>query len=69
MPDGEDKEAIEARLTQRDDDTEEAFTKRIATYHENVKALKEAFPDLRVVDGNRKPDDVGADISVYLQAF
>jgi adenylate kinase len=68
VPDGEDKEAIEARLVTREDDTEEKFSKRIAAFHTNEQALLSAYPDARILDGNRAPDDVSADVSVYLGA-
>mmetsp|Transcript_18354 Transcript_18354/g.53554 ORF Transcript_18354/g.53554 Transcript_18354/m.53554 type:complete len:84 (+) Transcript_18354:372-623(+) len=68
VPEGEDKEAIEARLITREDDTEEKFKTRIEAFHKNVAALKEGFPGAKVLDGNRPADDVSADIALYLDA-
>lgn len=68
VPDGDDKAAIEARLVTREDDTEEKFSKRIAAYHENEATVLAAYPNARVLDGNRAPDEIGVDVSIYLSA-
>ncbi|KAJ1617737.1 adenylate kinase-domain-containing protein, partial [Pavlovales sp. CCMP2436] len=60
--DAEDKEAILARLVTREDDTEEKFSKRIAAFHQNEATLLAAYPVAKVLDGDRAPDDVSADI-------
>lgn len=68
VPEGEEQEAITARLVQRDDDTEEALEKRLASYRETVAAISAAYPRTRVIDGDRPPPDVSADIMLYLSA-
>lgn len=66
--DAADKEAIEARLITREDDTEAKFGKRIASFHANEQALIAAYPDALKIDGNRPADEVWADIDAYLSA-
>ena len=52
-------EAIVARLTQREDDTEEALAKRLEAFDSNRAAIEDAFSAMaKVVDGNRAKDDV-----------
>lgn len=68
VPEGEEHEAITARLITREDDTEEKFGKRIAAFHENEQVLLDAYPNARILDGNRPPDEVSADIAIYLAA-
>ena len=56
-----------SRLTQRADDTEEALRSRLASYAKNKAAVAAAFAEVaKEVDGNRKPDDVWADIREFL---
>lgn len=64
--DAPDKEAIEARLITREDDTEAKFSKRIAAFHANEQELLKAYPDALILDGNRHPDQIWADIDKYL---
>jgi len=54
---------IEARLTQRPDDTEETILARINTYEENVKAIINNYKDVMVqIDGERRPEMVFEDV-------
>jgi len=58
MPDDEE---VEARLVQRDDDTEEVVTDRLETYYENTEPVIEHYRetgDLVEVDGEAHPDEV-----------
>jgi len=58
MPDDEE---VEARLVQRDDDTEEVVTDRLETYYENTEPVIEHYReegDLIEVDGEAHPDEV-----------
>lgn len=60
-------EEVLARLTQRDDDTEEALKVRLATFAENKAAISAAFASIALtVDGNRDPDEVFADIDAFI---
>ena len=59
---------IVGRLTQRDDDTEEALKTRLVNFAANRDAVAEAFSRISlVVDGNRSPDEVWADIDAFLE--
>src|SRR6056297_665734 len=63
MPDDEE---VEARLVQRDDDTEEVVTDRLETYYENTEPVIEHYReegDLIEVDGEAHPDEVFERIS------
>ena len=58
MPDDDE---VEARLVQRDDDTEEVVKERLETYYENTEPVIEHYRetgDLVEVDGEAHPDDV-----------
>lgn len=68
VPPGEEQEAISARLITREDDTEDKFGKRIAAFHANEQVLLAAYPNARVLDGARAPEEVSADIATYLSA-
>jgi len=60
-------EEILARLTQRDDDTEEALKKRLESFSANRDAVAAAYSAMKTeIDGNRDPDTVYADIKAYL---
>ena len=70
-PEGDDKEEVLARLTQRDDDTEEVLQKRLVTFEQNKDALVSAFQatsEVLVVDANRDPLPIWEDIKVFLSA-
>ena len=59
---------IEARLTQRGDDTEDALKTRLVNFAANRDAVAEAFSRISlVVNGNRAPDDVWSDIDAFLE--
>lgn len=54
---------IAARLTQRDDDTEEKVKLRLRTHAANVQSVLDIYkPVMKTVDGNRPKDQVFADI-------
>jgi len=56
-----DDETVEARLVQRDDDTEEVVRDRLEVYYENTKPVIDHYReigDLVEVDGEAHPDDV-----------
>ena len=56
-----DDEAVEERLVQRDDDTEEVVNDRLETYYENTEPVIEHYRetgDLVEVDGEAHPDEV-----------
>ena len=57
---------VAARLIQRADDTEVAIRNRLATFHDNEKALRSAFPQLQSIDGNRRPDAIFLDVCAVL---
>lgn len=62
---------VNARLTQRKDDTEEALGPRLEAYHHNVDEILEFYekePSVQVVtvDGVRAPDEVYADVKAAL---
>ena len=63
MPDDEE---IEARLVQRDDDTEEVVKDRLETYYENTEPVIDHYREsgeLVEVDGEAHPDEVFERIS------
>jgi adenylate kinase len=54
-----------SQLIVRDDDKPEVIRKRLATYHEKTEPLVDYYDSrsvLRRIDGERKPDEVEADI-------
>jgi len=54
---------IEARLTQRADDTEEKAKVRLDQYHSNINAIRDSYGSiLQVVDGCRSKSEVFEDI-------
>ena len=56
-----DDEAVEERLVQRDDDTEEVVKDRLETYYENTEPVIEHYREtgeLVEVDGEAHPDEV-----------
>jgi len=58
-----ENEEVRARLEQRSDDTEEKVKVRLQQFHANVDAVKDSYTEISVfIDGNRKPDEVSADI-------
>ena len=70
MPEGDDKEAIEERLVQRDDDTEEVVQKRIDTYKKNVASIvggvEELGGKMAHINAERTKDAIWADVKVVL---
>ena len=61
-----DDEAVEERLVQRDDDTEEVVKDRLETYYENTEPVIEHYREtgeLVEVDGEAHPDEVFERIS------
>ncbi len=70
VPEGDDKEAIEARLVQRDDDTEEVVQKRIDTYKKNVASIVDGVEELggkmALINAERTKDAIWADVKVAL---
>ena len=68
-PDGDDKEEVLARLTQRDDDTEVALRKRLETYAANKEAIASAFSSVCLtVNGNQPKERVWDAVSGFLGA-
>jgi len=65
-PDGDDKEEVMARLTQRDDDTEEALTKRLAAFAKNKDSVIEAYPSALIVDANRDKGLIWEEVKYFL---
>lgn len=58
-------ETVEARLVQRDDDTEETVRERLRVYRENTASVIDHYEEtgeLVRIDGERTPDDVWDDI-------
>ncbi|ELY76700.1 adenylate kinase [Natrinema pallidum] len=52
---------VEARLVQRDDDTEDTVRERLSVFHENTEPVVEHYEeqgDLERIDGEQAPDDV-----------
>jgi adenylate kinase len=68
-PEGEDAEAIIARLEQRKDDTEEALRARLVNFAANRDAVAAEFANCSSnVDGNRDKTLVWEDIKAHLAA-
>ena len=66
-PEGDDKEEVLARLTQRDDDTEVALRKRLETYAANKEAIAAAFSGvLLTVNGNQDKERVWSTVANFL---
>ena len=66
---GRRAEAIVARLTQREDDTEEALAKRLEAFDSNRAAIEDAFSAMaKVVDGNREKSSVWEDVKAFFSA-
>ena len=62
-------EAIVARLTQREDDTEEALAKRLEAFDSNRAAIEDAFSAMaKVVDGNRDKSAVWETVKAFFAA-
>jgi len=60
---------IEARLTQRSDDTEEKVVPRLATHNSNVAAILDSYENVLVrINGDQHKDQVYADIDKALSA-
>jgi len=60
-------EEVMARLTQRDDDTEEALKKRLENFTANKDAVAAAYASMsKAVDGNRDPAVIWEEIKAYL---
>ncbi|MES3517679.1 MAG: adenylate kinase [Natronomonas sp.] len=60
-----DDEAVEERLVQRDDDTEETVRERLRVFEENTQPVIEFYDDrseLTRIDGNRPPEEVWEDL-------
>jgi adenylate kinase len=65
-------DACSGEVYQRDDDSVETVTNRLAVYESNTQTLIEYYRDkglLRVVDGDRDMDDVYSDIAVLLRSL
>ncbi len=61
---------VEARLEQRDDDTEETVRERLSVFHENTEPVIEYYEergDLERVDGEQAPDDVWEDVKATIE--
>jgi adenylate kinase len=62
-------EEVAARLQQRSDDTAEKAQVRIDAFKSHLASIMEFFKDkIRVIDGNRDPQVVWADVKVALSA-
>lgn len=62
---------IEARLVQRDDDTEKTVKERLRVYRENTEPVIEHYEDrglLERVDGDQAPDDVWDDLKATIES-
>merc|ERR1711871_1249036 len=58
---------VAARLTQQSDDTEEKVKTRVASFHEQIDSILRHYTSILTrLDGNRKPDDVTADVRAIL---
>ncbi len=65
-----DDEAIEERLVQRDDDTEETVRERLRVFEENTRPViehYEAADELVRIDGEQTPDEVWADLEAAIE--
>ncbi|WP_306058863.1 adenylate kinase [Natronococcus wangiae] len=61
---------VEARLEQRDDDTEETVKERLRVYRENTEPVIEYYEDegtLERVDGEQSPDEVWKDVKATIE--
>ncbi|RQH00432.1 adenylate kinase [Natrarchaeobius oligotrophus] len=61
---------VEARLEQRDDDTEETVRERLRVYRENTEPVIEHYDDegvLERVDGEQAPNEVWADVKATIE--
>ena len=66
-----DDEAIEERLVQRDDDTEETVRERLRVFEENTRPViehYEAADELVRIDGEQAPGEVWADLEAAIEA-
>ena len=60
-------DAVKARLQHRSDDTKEAILKRLQVYKANLASILSFYePILATIDGNRKKDDVSADVAAAI---
>uniref|UniRef100_A0A7S2BLD2 Adenylate kinase n=1 Tax=Haptolina brevifila TaxID=156173 RepID=A0A7S2BLD2_9EUKA len=65
--DGEPDEEVLARLTQRDDDTEEALKNRLIIFNENKTAVLSVFASIATsIDGGRDSAEIFPDIKAAL---
>ncbi len=65
-----DDEAIEERLVQRDDDTEETVRERLRVFEENTRPViehYEAADELVRINGEQTPDEVWADLEAAIE--
>lgn len=61
-------EDIASRLTQRSDDTAEKVKARLASYHGNLKGVKDCYAsDIGLIDANRHKDLIFKDIVEYIE--
>ncbi len=63
-------EEIEARLEQRDDDTEETVKERLRVFRENTEPVIEFYDeqgDLERVDGEQAPEEVWKDVKATIR--
>ncbi|WP_137288164.1 adenylate kinase [Natronorubrum halophilum] len=61
---------IEARLEQRDDDTEETVKERLRVFRENTEPVIDYYEDegvLERVDGEQTPDEVWEDVKTTIE--
>ena len=64
-------EAVEARLVQRDDDTEETVKERLRVYRENTEPVIDHYEEkgvLERVNGEQSPDEVWEDVKATIEA-
>ena len=62
--------AVEERLVQREDDSEETVRERLRVYRENTKPVLEYYEDkgvLERVDGEQAPDEVWDDVKAVIE--
>ncbi|RQG91370.1 adenylate kinase [Natrarchaeobius halalkaliphilus] len=62
--------AVEARLEQRDDDTEETVKERLRVYRENTKPVIDHYESVGVlerIDGEQSPDEVWTDVEATIE--
>ncbi|WP_265112224.1 adenylate kinase [Halosolutus halophilus] len=61
---------VEARLEQRDDDTEETVRERLRVFRENTEPVIDHYDeqgDLERIDGEQAPDEVWADVKATIE--